>query len=121
MYLYLMTAITIVITLVSTIGMINLALNEYVFDVKGYNEIYRDYYQCGEDGSGMKLAPDALSQQKELTPEEVTECKKKIDEQRELEHQNDVKRDFVTWISMLIVALPLYFYHWGIIKKENKE
>jgi len=120
-YLYLVTAISIVLVLVSTIGLINLALSEYVFDVKGYGEIYRDNYQCGEYGDGMKPVPDALSDEKVLTSEEAEECKKNLDAQRELEHTNDVKRDLVTWLSMLIVALPLYFYHWGIIKRENKK
>lgn len=120
-YLYLLTAISIVLVLVSTIGLINLALSEYVFDVKGYNEVYKDYYQCGEGYNGVKLSPEEMGNQKVLTDEEIAACKLKIDEQRVLEHKNDIKRDLVTWLSMLLVSLPLYFYHWGIIKKENKK
>lgn len=120
-YLYLLTAISIVLVLVSTIGLINLALSEYVFDVKGYNEVYKDYYQCGEGYNGVKLSPEEVGNGKVFTDEEIAACKLKMDEQRVLEHKNDVKRDLVTWLSMLLVSLPLYFYHWGIIKKENKK
>lgn len=106
-YLYLVTAICIVLILVSTIGLINLVLKEYVFDVKDYSEIYV--------GQNCNMDVSVNSE-----PAKLEECKKADLERAEIEADNNLKRDLVNYLAMLIVALPLYFYHWGIIKKENK-
>jgi hypothetical protein len=121
-YLYLVSAITIVLLLISSIGMINLVLKEYVFDVKGWEEIYGEYYECGEDSSLREDYPKTMPEPRVvLSEEDKEECIERVKERRSLERKNDVKRDFVNYLAMLIVALPLYIYHWGLINKKTKE
>lgn len=124
-YLYLVTAISIVLVLISTIGLIRLALNEYVFDVKGFEEI-DGYWECGETGLSREITKplivgEATVAEEIFTEEEKAKCIAEADERRELQHINDLKRDLVNWLSMFIVAVPLYLYHWGVIKKEGKK
>ncbi len=122
-YLYLVTAITIVLVIISTIGMINLALSEYVFDVKGYEELDDYKWQCGENATPVAVDDRELNPAKSVavkaTEEDQSKCLEDAKANAVLRHENDVKRDFVNWLSMLLVSLPLYFYHWGIIKKEK--
>lgn len=127
-YLYLVTAITIVMIIVSTVGFIRIVLNEYVFDVKGWDEFQSPkQYECSEDvlfytynDKGLKVPKDAKLRTEDMTKAEVEECVKTTMETRRAQRLNEVKSEVVTWLSMIIVALPLYLYHWGVIKRENK-
>jgi len=131
-YLYMVTAITIVLILISTIGLINLVLKELVFDVKGWNEI--DYmtdegiWECqdnalfeewnDEAGDMTEKDPGMSEEEKDAEREE---CYAKERASAELHSNNDMKRDLVNWLSMLIVSFPLYLYHWSIIKRDSKK
>lgn len=135
-YLYLVSVISIVILIISLIGLINLGLQEYVFDVKGYEEMPQilpdgkvGYYQCSDDS--LFYAYDTKGQ-RSLKNEYVkadastlaakrAECEVAAKKLGEEQHHNNVMLDFITFISMLIVAIPVYSYHWSVIKKESKK
>jgi hypothetical protein len=107
-YLYAVCGIALIVMVISSIGMVNLVLEEYVFDVKGWDEINKDYWQCTE------------AEFEYYGHESVEECIESVDENVGLEHTNDQKRDLANFISMLVVAIPLYIFHWKIIRKEKK-
>lgn len=128
-YLYLVTAITIVMIIVSAVGFIKLALEEYVFDVKGWGELEnpKNYYECTDDflfytydANGQRVAKDP-AKSKEQMEAEKEQCLMDTQQARRLQDENEVKRELVWWLSMLVVALPLYLLHWGIIRKESKK
>ncbi len=141
-YLYLVTAITIVILLIGFIGLLNLLLKEYVLDVKGWQETEK-YWECeqlGERDGLVLLVPDepvavepALAEgdlvspvaekpneKAKMTDKEMEKCIADTKAQREKQRMNDIKRDLAQYLAMILVALPLYLYHWGVIKKENE-
>lgn len=126
-YLYLVTAISIVLLIISAVSLINLALKEYVFDVKGWEELQDPQWQCGDDmlfytydANGKMVDKYADLTEKGKT-QKKQECISNMEKQAELNHTNEIK-DQLSWaISMFLVALPLYLYHWGVIKKENKK
>lgn len=126
-YLYLVTAITIIMIIISTIGFIRLALNEWVFKVKTWEEVNAGYNgECGyaylRDIEKPVVAPaPETTTATTLTPEEKAKCIADAEERAKNNHSNDTKRELVEWIAMLVVAFPLYLYHWGIIKKESKK
>jgi hypothetical protein len=128
-YLYLVTAITIVILLIGFIGLLNLVLKEYVLDVKGWQET-EPYWECEQRGEvyykndivavpivdgEMLVEPEPI-----MTDEEIDNCVADTKEKRESQRTNDIKRDLAQYLAMILVALPLYLYHWGVIKKENE-
>lgn len=125
-YLYGVSIIAIVVMLVSTIGLVQLVLNEYVFDVKGWGEM-EEFWECSEETLLMKWDDKAqknVAKEPTLTEDQrkdkIAECEKEATEKRVLQHKNDIKRELVQWISMFIVAFPLYFFHWALIKKDHK-
>ncbi|NIA01827.1 MAG: hypothetical protein GWP15_00415 [Nitrospirae bacterium] len=141
-YLYLVTAITIVILLVGFIGLINLLLKEYVLDVKGWQETEK-YWECEQPGErdglvllvpeetvavepalaeGDLVSPVAekANEKVKMTDNEMEKCIASTKAQREKQRMNDIKRDLAQYLAMILVALPLYLYHWGVIKKENE-
>ncbi|MDP4011789.1 MAG: hypothetical protein Q8P72_06215 [Candidatus Roizmanbacteria bacterium] len=128
-YLYLVTAISIVVLLISVIGSVNIIIREYVFGVHGSwdNVTYPmdgKGGECGEDnlfysydskGTRYQVDPSLSKEDKKV---KVDGCVKRAEERNTLQNDNQIKRDFAQYLAMFLVALPLYLYHWGIIKKE---
>ena len=131
-YLYLVTAITIVLILISTIGFLNIVLKEYILQVKDYNQI-NGPFECTDDQlfytydvNGKQIPKTSISSTTTLLTEaEKTakrdECMKKSEEKMALNHVNDIKRDIAEYLAMILIALPVFLYHWGIIKRENSK
>ena len=130
-YLYLVTAISIVVILISAIGVLNVVLSEYVLKVQPWSAFDNyAYYECTDPYSTYYagvITDDMLEYDEfgsviypELTDEQIADCEADVDERNRLSHLNDVKRDLTWYLSMLLVALPLYLYHWGVIRKEHK-
>lgn len=128
-YLYLVAAVTMIMTIVSTTGLLRIVLNEYVFDVKDYVEMERpkDFWECSDDSlfyvydeKGVrKLKIQGLNQQAMQIMKE--ECKLDGIENRRMQHENDVKRDIVFWVSMLVVVLPVFLLHWRMARGSSSE
>jgi hypothetical protein len=125
-YLYLVTVITIILLIISSIGFIDLFLRNYVLNVKDYAEL-EDPYECADDAlfynygpNGEKLPKKAVMTDTEKT-QTKDECMVKAMEKRHLQAVNQMKRDIAWDLAMLLVSLPLYLYHWGIIKKDSKK
>jgi hypothetical protein len=125
-YLYLVTAITIVLILVSTIGCLNIVLRDYVFGVLDYEQV-EGPYECqddvllyGYDNNGVKYEKfkGLTQEQKDL---KKSDCMTKAEARIAKRHVNDVKREFAQYLAMFTIAFPLYLYHWSIIKKENSK
>ena len=128
-YLYLVTAITIVMVIISAVGFLKIVLEKYVFEVKGYNELMdpKSYYECGDDALfytydvNGKRVPKVVGKSKEEMEAEKLTCQTETQERYVLQDNNELKREIVWYLSMLIVAFPLYLIHWGIIRKEGKK
>ncbi len=128
-YLYLVTAISIVVLLISVIGSLNIVIREYIFGVHGSWDVMTypvdgKGTECSEesllysyDSKGTRYEIDA-SLSKAEKKAKVEECVKKAEERNKLQNDNQIKRDFAQYLAMFLIAIPLYFYHWGIIKKE---
>jgi len=125
-YLYLMTLVGIILLVISTIGFFGLGLKEYVLDVKDYSA-FDEPYECMDDSllytfndKGIRISKYPDMSTEELDKKKA-DCTKDAKERNEARHTNDVKRVLAEFIAMFIVALPLYSYHWGLIKKNNKK
>lgn len=128
-YLYLVTAITIVLIIISTSGLIRLVLNEYVFGVKTWEQLQGPgaYGQCMDEylfytytDKGTKVLKDVTKTKEQMVLEKA-DCLKTAEATAQMQHDNQVKTDLVWSLSMLIVALPLWFFHWAMIKRDHKK
>ncbi|MEK7672407.1 MAG: hypothetical protein AAB373_00840 [Patescibacteria group bacterium] len=127
-YLYLVSAITIVMVIISSVGLIKIVLERYVFDVKTWGEIEianpKSFYECTDDTlfytydtKGVRVLKNA-SQTPEQMETERQKCITETKANREMQSANEVKRDLVWWLSMLIVSLPLYLIHWTLARRK---
>lgn len=96
-YLYLFAAIGLITIIVGTVRMVDLGLKTFVFKDTDKFEVY-----------SSKL-PDG---QPELTVEEMQA-------RQERETKRNRQRQLVEALSMLMVGVPVYLYHWKTIQNGN--
>src|SRR5581483_485957 len=104
-YLYLVSTISIIIVVVGGIMLINLGLKAWVFTKADRYSSYPCALQPaspdGKPAAGCDLAQIAAQQ-------------KMDDENRQSQRQ----RDAAQAIAMIIVAAPVWYYHWKLARKE---
>jgi hypothetical protein len=108
-YIYLFSAIGLILIITGMVKLIDLGLKIYVFkqaDVFYTPKIYLE-----------------INQGEKLTPEEIA---KREEEQRKAEEINRIaerQRTASNAIALIIVGLPVFIYHWRLVLKSyfNKE
>ena len=98
LYLYLFSFVGLLITIIGSIQLVDLAMKSYVFKVSDYT-----YYSDP------------------IVSEKTTISAEEIQKRNETEQTNQRKRQLSTAISMILIGTPVYLYHWKTIKKENKK
>lgn len=109
-YLYLFTLIGLALITIGCVRLVGLGLKTYIFTKA---DIYIEY----PIARPIKIAPvegDKTEELQQPTKEEVEEYQNK-------QQTANRQRDAAESLAMLIVGLPLYFYHWSVIKKDKKE
>ena len=101
----------------ATASLINLALVSWIFPQADRSYIYY----------GPKPMPTERLSDDKRTPEQIVKddalAKKQWEEEKQRSEEQRIAqkyRDLVQNISFLIVATPLFLYHWNIIKKDRK-
>ena len=97
LYLYLFSFVGLLITIIGSIQLVDLGIRTYVFRVSEYT-----YY-----------AEPTVDGKQTISSEEAELRNKK-------EQVNQRKRQVSNSIAMILVGLPVYWYHWKTIKKEQK-
>ena len=108
LYLYLFSFVGLLITIIGSIQIIDLGLKTYVFKVSEYS-----FYS-------PPFTPDGRTP---TTKEEIDQQKLdkiEMDKQGIIEQASQRKRQLSTSLSMILVGVPVYLYHWKTIKKENR-
>ena len=99
LYLYLFSFVGLMIVVIGSIQLVSLGLKTFLFKNADRYAIYP---------SGLKETDPGY-----LSPEEM---RKQQDEQTSQQRQGEL----VSSISMIVVGLPLYKYHWKLIQKSEK-
>ncbi len=102
-YLYLVSVISLVIAVVGAIMLINLALKSWVFTKADRYYSYPCTPVAAPDGTSKGCDEDALAQQR-----------KQDEENRAAQRQNTAAQA----IAMIVVASPVWWYHWKMAKRE---
>jgi len=126
-YLYLVALVGIIVLVVATIMLLNVVIKFYILglDTPRYAQapeaVCEDPYQRTYRAQPKPVVPIADQEApEELTPEQFEECVAEETQKQKKEAARDVKEDIAWSISAIIVALPLWLYHWKIIRRENK-
>lgn len=96
-YLYLFSFVGLLVVVIGSVQLVNLGLKVFVFPGS-------DVYEYS--------AP-RIEGEKQIDP--ATEQKR-----MERETQRQRQRELANAVSMIVVGLPLYLYHWKTIQKENR-
>lgn len=102
LYLYLFSFIGLLIAVIGSIQIVDLGIKVYVF--KGADK-YDNPIVSKIDPSGKEVF---------LTDKEKEEQKVLQEEETKRQRQRQISNS----LAMLIIGLPLYKYHWGLIKKD---
>jgi hypothetical protein len=108
-YLYLFSLVGLVLIVIATVRLVDLGLRVYVF--KGADEAVIWPQRP------VKLTPEG--QETQLTPEEEENFRQQEREAQMRENQRQRQRTASNSTAMILVGLPLYLYHWRIIKRET--
>lgn len=98
LYLYLFSFVGLLIVVIGSIQMVNLGLKMTIFKEA---DVYEAYPMVDKDGKPSETKEELSAKQA-----------KDLVRQRQ--------REFASSFSMIVVGLPLYLYHWKLIKKEAK-
>ncbi len=119
-YFYAATLIFLIMTVVATISLLNLALKTYVFP-----KADMAYGQTCDENGGMYYAPKPVRTEGDPEPAALTAeekaankatCEKGLEDQRTAQRQNTL----VQYLSMLAVAAPLFWLHFKWVQKERE-
>lgn len=103
-YLYLVSLISLVILVIASIILINLALKTWVFP-KADENYYTAY--CPQT---TEKTPDGA---------EISQPRECIDDQYAKDQRTAQKqRDAAQALAMIIVASPVFYYHWKLARRE---
>lgn len=109
-YLYLFALIGLVLITIGCVRLVSLALKTYVFTKA---DVYYDYPMARP----VKIAPvegEKVEEFQQPTKEELEEYQNK-------QQAANRQREAAESLAFIIVGLPLYLYHWNVIKKDKKE
>ena len=107
-YLYLFSLLGLVLITIGAVRLLTLGLKVYVFTKA---DVYYEYPQAPQ------IAKEIAGGAATTTP---TPSKEEIDKFNENQRTSNRQRDAAESLAMMIVGLPLYLYHWSIIKKEKE-
>jgi len=114
-YLYLVSFVALIMMVVSTAGLIDIALRTFIFTKADRAFMYYPGPECG--GSMIKGPEDRGA--RTTTPTECAAQEANIRKQNEEERAAQKQRDIVRDISFILVGIPLFLYHWRIIRKKE--
>jgi hypothetical protein len=107
LYLYLFSFVGLIVSVIGTIRLVDLGLKVYLFkDADKY-----------EYASPAIVSPEGVK----VSTEEAKKAEMEQKAINERESNRNRQREAAGAIAMLVVGLPLYKYHWGVIQKENRD
>lgn len=112
-YLYLVSFVALMMIIISTADMLNIALRTFIF-TKADNYDYYGYPAVCTPTSSTSTTGTLDKGRGECITEE--EQKKRDTEMRSSQRQRDLVRD----ISFILVAVPVFAYHWRIVRKREE-
>lgn len=110
-YLYLVSFVALMMVIFSTADIINIVLRTYVF-----TKADKNFYSYPEPACTPPTATDT-PRGKELGPPCVNEEIRKKQETDNMSAQRE--RDLVRDISFILVGIPLFLYHWGVVRRKE--
>lgn len=128
LYLYLATLLGLLLLAIGSINLLSLGLRTYVFTqadreyISNFRELpvapVERMEQLSTDADSGAELTDA---ERHLLRQAIMRYKEQQKEQESVDPLTARRhRELSTSLSMILVGLPLYLYHWGLIRKDKK-
>lgn len=120
-YLYMISAITFIVFLIGAVGIVNLSLKVFVFDIDDdYYRYDQPYISC--DYMMVKSPEGEVSEIDKQAYDDCIAKQKLADEKQNSRWISESNaRDLSIGIAQVLVALPLWLFHWRTIERDRKE
>jgi hypothetical protein len=127
LYLYVFALVGLALVAVGTVRMVDLGLKIYIF--KKADQQQRFFNTIPYPPIAIDQKDGEASYSEKITPEQkasldrwAVDYKNWEENQKNFDYlASDRQRAASNSMAMILVGLPLYLYHWRIIKKEAKE
>lgn len=128
-YLYLFSLVGLFILFFGCLGFVNMALKAWVFtQADEQQRIWDKQPPMMPIASKLDVMAGNSQNTADLTAEEKALLKQWIEDYSAWKERSDAldpvvaqrHRDAAQNLAFIIVGLPLYLYHWGIIRQDNK-
>jgi len=113
-YLYVVSFVALMMIVVSLYSLIDTGLRTWVFTEA-------DSYYYEKPIMSESVIVDANGEKRQMTEEEIQAEEARMQRQNDQSRKSQLQRDLTRNISMLIVALPLFSYHWYLVRKKERE
>lgn len=110
-YLYLFSLVGLMLIVIGSVQLIDLALKTFIFTKADEPLIYPQPYPPANEQTDKK---QRALEEKERYEQQQIEYERKLRQQQK-------QRTMANSIAMIIVGLPLFLYHWGIIRREERK
>jgi len=110
-YLYLFALLGLVLMVIALVRLVDLGLRMYVF--RGADEAV-----IWPESGPIRVPGEKPGEERQLTDEEKAKWKEEQRLAQEKENTRQRQRTASNAVAMLIVGVPLYLYHWRLIKRE---
>lgn len=114
LYLYIVSVIALVIWVVGAIMLVNMALKAWVFP-KADSYAYYPAQVSPEYCTSQAGQAEVMKPMPECAPG-YEEQQRKMDEQN---RSSQRQRDASQALSMILIAAPVWFFHWRLARKEQ--
>jgi len=105
LYLYLASLIGLIIIIIASVNLVNLGLKTWVF-TKAEDDFYNE---C------ERLVPLKEGREEAVEPDPA-----KCEEQKQERKTAGRQRDAATAVSMTVVGVPVWYYHWNKVKADKE-
>ena len=107
-YLYLFSLVGLVLVIIGCVNLVNLALKAYVFTAA-------DQYLA------YPVAAPALVDKNVTTTVPVSPSDAQLKAYQDMQTKSSRESTAASAIAMIIVGIPLYYYHWRVIQKDKEK
>ena len=124
-YLYLFALLGLILLIISGIHFLDLGLRAFVFTQaekqQKINYMRPPTLYSLEKLESLKLGDQGLSKSEKLQVQQMIQSYQKWKKQTEKVNPiiSQRQREASSSLAMILIGLPLYFYHWTVIKKER--
>lgn len=121
-YLYLISAITFIVFIIGAVGLVDIALKTFIFEIEDdymrYNKpiaVICEKYIPSPDKTEFIANPNYETC---VAAQEADEVEEKEDDGK---IGPETAKDLSIGIAQILVAFPLWIFHWRIIERDRKK